>query len=129
MRQILAISFVSIFLSLAAVAGVVPDNCVIENWCVIKSSQCMNGQTTHPQGLYKNQAQYSLLRKFSVSCSDDRNYGRRYNMVIVGDVEIIPYSSAVETTEEYAKATSLQACISQRANWLEVAPICKSKGQ
>lgn len=103
-------------------AGFIPDGCLIESWCLERATDCFLGRLTRPTGLWRAQAQYSVVRKVAALCPG--RYGELQRVSLTGPVERVVFSSEVEADEETASRTALGLCRSYRRDWVSAAPAC-----
>ena len=102
----------------------VPQNCTVENWCLVKATDCFLGHFTHPQGLWQGHAQYSVVRRAIALCPTGYYGGTFERRTLLGPVEPVLFASDVLTTEEKAKAGATELCAAYRQDWVAAAPAC-----
>ena len=118
-KLILALAFIP---SMVFAETNIPANCIVQNWCVIKASQCFFGYMANPQGLYQAHSQYSVIRKLDLICED--NYGNEKFKTIQTPVEPVPFRGTIETTPELATQAAMELCEKYRKDWVDTAPVC-----
>ncbi|PIR19282.1 MAG: hypothetical protein COV48_02880 [Elusimicrobia bacterium CG11_big_fil_rev_8_21_14_0_20_64_6] len=109
--------------TLRAAASFVPTMCSVESWCLVKATDCFLGQMTHPTGLWKAVAQYSVVRRVQALCPTGR-YGSWESRTFMGPVEPQVFSSGIEPSEEAAVASTMKLCRDYRTDWVSAAPAC-----
>ncbi len=104
-----------------------PRECSVENWCVVRATECAFTQHTHPQGLWQAHAQYSILRRFSVLCSSGPYGGELQRRTILGPVEPVRFSSEILAREFGTREQAVGLCQVYRADWVAAAPACPAE--
>ncbi|MBI3542985.1 MAG: hypothetical protein HY075_06910 [Deltaproteobacteria bacterium] len=104
--------------------GFVPDHCTVESWCLVKATDCFVGHFTHPAGLWKAHAQYSVVRRAVALCRD-HYYGGLERRTITGPVEPIRFESTTVTTKEAAEKEAAELCAVYRKDWVDAAITCR----
>lgn len=102
--------------------SLVPQDCTVESWCLVKATECFLGLFTHPAGLWQAHAQYSVVRRAVALCP--AGYGQLERRTIMGPVEPQPFTSDVEVDQDAASAAALQLCRVYRQDWVSAAPVC-----
>ena len=102
----------------------IPAGCDVEDWCLIKSTECKLVFDAHPNGLYRSTVRYSVVRRANIACSGYYGTERR---VITGPVEPVYFQSTVQGSWSAARSEAFGLCRSYREDWVSLAPECPAR--